>query len=217
MSKKKSERIISCPNCNAVIGSETLEITKSKLLLVEGRDEEEFFNAFLKHLNIIDVQVAGIGGKYNMRPRLKALSKDKGFVQVASMGVVRDADTNPQGAFESIKDALITAGLPHPERALKQAQGPPKVIAMIMPSHERQGALEDLCLDSVNDDPAMVCVNDYFKCLGNGPQKLPKAKVRVFLSSREDPTLPLGIAARKGYWPLGSNTFSTIIQFLQTL
>jgi hypothetical protein len=71
------------------------------------------------------------------------------------------------------------------------------------------------------DDPAMICVDQYFDCLDqqlvDKPQKLSKAKVRVFLSSREDPTLPLGISAKKGYWPLDSDAFADVRRFLKSL
>jgi len=42
----------------------SVQIVKSKLLVVEGRDEEMFFAAALRdHLGLIDVQIMPIGGK----------------------------------------------------------------------------------------------------------------------------------------------------------
>ena len=38
-------------------------ITKKKLLAVEGKDEVNFFNELLKHLDIKNVQVEDVGGK----------------------------------------------------------------------------------------------------------------------------------------------------------
>ena len=51
--------------------------------------------------------------------------------------------------------------------------------------------LEDLCLESVADDPAMPCLEEYFRCLeeqleaGAFPSNPSKARVRAFLTSME--------------------------------
>ncbi len=49
--------------------------------------------------------------------------------------------------------------------------------------------LEDLCLKSVEDDPAMECVQEYFDCISDKlddlPKNISKAKARAFLASRE--------------------------------
>jgi hypothetical protein len=39
----------------------TLKISKRRLLIVEGRDEEQFFDAAMKYLGIASVQIMGIG------------------------------------------------------------------------------------------------------------------------------------------------------------
>ena len=36
------------------------------VLVVEGKDEERFFGALLRHMGISNVQVLGIGGKANL-------------------------------------------------------------------------------------------------------------------------------------------------------
>jgi len=213
--------IIVCPNCNERIEN-PLIIKKEKFLIVEGRDDEEFFGTYLEKLKIIDVQVAGIGGKTRIRAILKALRTDPLFNRVTSLGIIRDADDNYDAAFQSIQNGLKDAGLPIPRNALIQTKTSPKVTVMILPSKGLSGALEDICLESVKDNPAMLCVDDYFKCLEakgvyKSKEHLAKAKVRVFLSSCKDPTLSLGIAAKKGVWPLDSVLFKGIKEFLQSL
>ena len=47
-------RIIICPRCDERI-EEKLKIVKPKLLIVEGRDEEEFFDALFDKLGITDI------------------------------------------------------------------------------------------------------------------------------------------------------------------
>ena len=51
----------------------TLKISKQRLLIVEGRDEEQFFDAAMNHLGIATVQISGIGGKTKLTSNLKAV------------------------------------------------------------------------------------------------------------------------------------------------
>jgi len=192
------------------------------LLIVEGKDDEAFFDALVNRLGLHDIQVAGIGGKTKLRTILKAIVKDPPFQNVQSLGVIRDADLDPKSAFESVKNALKTTGLPTPRKAMSVAKGPPKTSVMMLPSFGNKGALEDLCLEAVALDPAMDCTEDFFDCLKKKRRACPKkdmakAKVRAFLAAQEDPTLPLGLSARKGYWPLDHAAFDQIRYFLESL
>jgi Protein of unknown function (DUF3226) len=215
------EMRVVCPSCGTPFRQPVFQIQKSKLLIVEGKDEEEFFGALIADLGLKELQVAGIGGKTKIRQNLKALVRRPSFSRVEVLGVVRDADTDPKGAFQSVRDALAAAQLPTLKKPLQPAKGHPRVNVMILPSSDRKGALEDLCLDAVAADPANNCVDEYFDCLHQKDlvsiKELPKAKVRVFLSSREDPTLPLGLAAMKGYWPFDHEAFRPLRQFLMSL
>jgi hypothetical protein len=166
-------------------------IAKSKLLLVEGKDEVKLFDKLLADLNIGDVEIRDIMGKTRFRKNIEALPSLSGFGRVTSIGIVRDADTDPKGAFDSICGALQAAGLPRPTEPLQPAGDDPRVMVMILPDAETPGMLEDLCLESVADDPAMACVAEYFRCLqdrleaGGLPGNLSKARVRTFLASME--------------------------------
>jgi hypothetical protein len=76
-----------------------IQIKQTKLLIVEGRDEENFFGAALaSYLGIADIQVLGIGGKTLLTANLKALKNDPAFPTVQSLAVVRDADLTPAGS-----------------------------------------------------------------------------------------------------------------------
>jgi len=165
-------------------------ITKPKLLLVEGNDEVNFFSALMTELNLENVQVRDVGGKSKFRTRLKAVKVDQGYKTVISVGIVGDADENPNGAFDNICGALQSAGLPSPMAPLQSvAKDGLQVIVMILPDGKTPGMLEDLCLESVKETPAMLCVDEYFQCLGERLEQLPgnlaKARMRAFLASME--------------------------------
>lgn len=199
---------------------ETLEIKKPKLLVVEGREEQMFFEALNQHLGLKKIQIMPIGGKEKLRGNLKALVRSPGFPQVVSLAVVRDADEDPDGAFQSVRDALQAAGLPTPEKAFEPVNENPRVAVLILPKADRSGMLEDLCLEAVVQDPAMECVERYFQCLQEKdltlPHNISKAKVQVFLASRPKAGLRLGEAAQAGYWPWDAEAFHQVKNFLSS-
>jgi len=166
-------------------------ITQPKLLLVEGDDEDNFLSALKDDLDLEDLQIQKVGGKTRFRGRLKACLQAPKHEILTSIGIVRDADNNPAGAFDSICGALEAVGLPVPPAPLQSVGDDPRVTVMILPGQGREGMLEDLCLASVTDDPAMTCVESYFDCLEEhlAPESLPgnpaKARVRAFLSAME--------------------------------
>ena len=132
--------------------ADTVKISKANLLVVEGHDDALFFNALAKHLNLGDIQFLPIGGKTKLRENLRVLAISPGFSDVASLTIVRDADDNPKGAFQSVQDALKSAALPSPEKPFERYGQEPQVMVMILPEEGKAGALEDLCLNSVADD-----------------------------------------------------------------
>jgi hypothetical protein len=95
-----------------------VEIEQPNVLVVEGREEELFFGALIKHLGLQNIQAMPIGGKEQLRRNLKALVVSPGFPEVISLGVVRDANADPGAAFQSVHDALQAVNLPAPERPL---------------------------------------------------------------------------------------------------
>jgi hypothetical protein len=195
-----------------------VKIEKPNVLVVEGREEELFFGALIKHLELQNIQIMPIGGKGKLRGNLKALAQSPGFSEVIFLGVVRDADANPDTAFQSVRDALQAAGLPTPECPLLPVGEKPRVAVLILPEVDAPGMLEDLCLRAIAQDPAVLCVEQYFKCLQQEglslPDNMSKAKVQVFLASRRKAGLRLGEAAQAGYWPWNENAFEQVRDFL---
>ena len=68
--------------------SPTNDITKEgvKLLIVEGRDEQLFFEAALRvHLGLTDIQVMAVGGKTRLTRSLEILVNDIHFPTIPSI------------------------------------------------------------------------------------------------------------------------------------
>jgi hypothetical protein len=135
------------------------------------------------HIDIWDLK-----GKKNLpSDLLNATKVISGHEKLRSIGIVQDADNQAEGTFTSICGALRTANLPVPTAPLIPTGSNPQITIMILPGNGRPGMLEDICLESVKDDVAVDCVNEYFQCLGENlgamPRNLAKAQVRTFLAS----------------------------------
>ena len=184
--------------------NETLKIDKSGLILVEGKDEINFFKALLKKLNKdTNVQIIDVGGKTNFKFELPAVLNATGFSEnVKSLVIVRDADKNFDDAFKSIQGVLKKNNMSPPFKCNKFTNGDPKVGIYIMPGDSENGMLEDLCLKTQEANPIMKCVDSFFNCLSTMPIKQPKnlskAKSQVFLSAMPDIMPSVGLGALNG-------------------
>jgi hypothetical protein len=204
------------------------DISGNKILCVEGNDEVIFFNELITYLQIRGIQVIECGGKELMRDGLVAICKLNAFRNVDSMGIIRDADTDPSATFQSIQGALRNVNHEVPDLNLEIPKKPsqivgskPKITIYLMPRLNTPGMLEDLCLASVAGTPTMECVEDMFKCVEKHSLPIPKneskARVQAYLSTQEEPDKRLGITAQKGYWRFDNPAFNEISVFLKNL
>jgi hypothetical protein len=179
-------------------------IERPNVLVVEGNDDKQFFLALLQHLNISSVWIKWLEGEDKLEDQLKALKITSGFPYVENLGIVRDADGNAKGAFDSVCSALANAALPVPQDPSGFVGDQPRVGVMIMPPDPAMGsnyALEDLILTAVKDDPVIPCVNGYFECVQQRgivpkPEHLSKAQARVFMEAHYQATVHTFIAAK---------------------
>ena len=201
-----------------------LEIQKNKLLLVEGNDDQNFFQKLLQEITLDNIQIIPMGGRDNFRtPNFRSVINTPGFREVVALGIVRDADDGAGSVFTNTCTALRECGLPEPTRTMEITNTTLKVGILIIPPNTEKGEIEDLCLSSLKEYSEIECIDSYFKCLKEKllPEKFPrdlsKARVQAFLASREESVPRLGIAAQKGYFPLNHNIFEGINGFLRSL
>jgi len=190
-------------------------------LLVEGYSAKILFETLVDKISIKDkVQVQDFGGNNELRNFLHTLKVTSGFDIVISIGIVRDAESNPSNAFKSVCTALNNEGFYQPSQPEKFEGANPRIGVLILPNAEECGMLETLCLQSVSNDPSVKCIDDYFDCLkkvGFSPKTIDKAKVQAFLASRERTIWLLGVAAQCGYWQWDSPAFDHVKRFLASL
>lgn len=187
-------------------------IQKTKLLIVEGNHERDFFSAWLTHFGNTEIQIMSIGGKTQLAGNLKALTKQANFATVVSLVIVRDADDDSGGAFQSVCSALSGVGLPIPLAAERfTIRDTLKVATVITPCNGRNGALEELLLETAAADPlsstaanyidqAVVSLNKNHARTAPPAHKQGKAKIHAFLATFEEPDKDPGKAALAGVW-----------------
>jgi hypothetical protein len=206
----------------------TIEIEQPCLLLVEGLDDDLFFQRVIERRGSEGIQIIRFCGKDNLGNFLTnvLVPRIKSSDVVKVIGVTRDADDDYSRAFQSVGGSLSIASLPVPSAPLIFAEGTLddaaiRVAAYIMPDNASPGELETLCLEAVHEVAAMPCVDGFFACLesiGHIPAKIDKARLGAFLSSNiNDPNLRIGQAIRAGAIPWDSPAFAGIHQFLDML
>lgn len=104
-----------------------------------------------------------------------------------------------------------------------ESDGRLSVTYLIVPHNRDIGMIEDVCLDSVRNDPAMECIDRYFDCIGEadtpGPRQvwMSKAQTHAFLASRDRPDLRIGEAADRGIWRFDHKAFDPLKDLLRLL
>ena len=149
-------------------GTNTIRIEAPHLLLVEGKDEELFFRALVDQRlasGAAKPQVIRLGGKDRFGHQLRGLAPDIRDCPVVSVGVVRDADEHAARALQSVCDALAAVGFSAPGSHGEIVGASPRVGVFVMPDGRSPGALEALCQQSVESEPAGSCVLEYLDCL----------------------------------------------------
>lgn len=199
-------------------------------LLVEGKDERNFFEAFIEHLELRDVQVQVLDGKDRLRESLVTLAGATAFRNVRSVGVVRDADASADGAFQSVRTALRNANrilqessgaeLPVPDRPEERAGDGPSVSVLILPGDGGDGMLETLLCRTIADTGVNSCIDRFFQCAeesGSPIHRPDKARARAYLATTRDPHLSVGVAAKRSRWNLDHEAFAGVRRFLRSL
>ena len=198
------------------------EIKSEIQLLVEGNDQRNFFEAFIDHLSLENIQIQNFGGVSELRDFLEGLVGATGFRQIVqSIGIVRDAESSAGSAFQSVQSSLKNAELPMPDSPAKRTGTSPAVTVLILPGDNRSGMLETLLCESFADTPVNHCIDDFFVCVENLPDmpiKNPhKARAHAYLTTKPDPHFSVGVAAKNDYWDLDHDVFGNIRDFLQKI
>ncbi len=190
------------------------KILQPKLVVGEGSEEVLFFESWLKHLEISDTQVVEYKGKSMLKPFLAALHRFPGFDRLETLAITRDADDDPVGAEQSVNAALADAGLPSHLR----------VEIYILPEKNKAGALENVCLETIREQPIETCIESYLRCAQQADLNYDwnigdaaKSRIRAWLSVQAIPDLRLGEAACAGFLNWEAPCLDGLRVFLKSL
>lgn len=199
-------------------------ITKEALLLVEGKDPRNFFEALCNHLSLSQqLQIMNFSGVEELRSFLIGLRGQSGFRNVKRIGIIRDAEGNAAGAFQSVQASLKRAGLATPKEPDQlSCDGQHAVGVLILPGQGKPGMLETLLCKTFTDGPECPCIDAFFRCVQErcpaaNIKKPDKARARAFLATKPDSYPSVGIAAKKGYWPLDHEVLEPVRTFLKSV
>ena len=208
----------------ATSGRHGTRIRSDRLLLVEGRDEVNLFDALMKHCLDAEptVQVFDAGGKDRFSKNLRAIQADaRARPSLLAIGVVRDADDDAAGAFRSVCDHIRNVGYEPPAVHGEFSDAMPSIGVFIVPDGEAPGAVETLCRRSRAGDDVSRCVDEYMRCLHEHEAmrstNVDKTFAHAYLAAMGDPVARVGEGALQGVWDFGSPAFSKLSGFLRSL
>lgn len=196
-----------------------IEISLETVLLVEGNDHCNFFEAFRNHLGISQMQIFNYGGVDELSDYLSTFAKSEGFAGVRRIGIARDAERSAQSAFQSVCSALEKVNLARPDAVGEVAPGDPAVSVLVLPD-DGAGMLETVLARSFADTRADGCIDRFFACIhpdGRKMRRPDKARTTAFLATTQDPHVSVGVAAKKKVWEFEHEAFRTIREFLSRL
>lgn len=207
------------------------EIKKENIILTEGIDGRYVFAKLTRYIGVQDhYHVFPVGSKDNFRAYLEEIVKYPNFPSVRGLILVRDADDNPKGAVKSLQDCIQyinkqsknRVDFPVPNDSYKIERNNSFASSLItLPTKDEEGELEDLCLKSVGEEPAMDCVNNYMDCLVDTTERVesPSSKQRAYayIASHSDPDIRVGLAAQKEIWDFDHECFDEIKRILKNL
>lgn len=199
-------------------------IESDRLLLVEGRDEVNLFGALLQCCFGRDakVQIMDVGGERQFAGRLKTIVDEiQARPSFRSIGVVRDADDNPGGAFRSVCGHVRGVGYEPPTVHGRFSDGTPSIGVFIVPDGKECGAIETLCRRSMEGSKAAECVEEYLQCLDehNAMKSTNRDKsfAHAYLAAGKNPVARVGEGAKQGVWNFQSPAFAELSNFLREL
>ena len=199
-----------------------IEIKKSRQLLVEGKDQKNFFEAFLQHVGLEElVQIQDYGGGNELRDFLTAFVKMPRFSTAESIGIVRDAENSESATFQSVQSSLQNANLCSPSQIGITTSGKPAVTVLILPGGGCSGMLETMLCRSFSGAAIDKCIDRFFNCARSLPNvsiaNPDKSRAYAYLATTSKPYHSVGVAAKAGVWNLGHPAFQRVCAFLRRL
>lgn len=205
-------------------------IEKEKLLIVEGADEQNVFDWYFRKIGVTDIQIIDGGGKDQIASNFPALIKTRGFIDLKSYAILRDADESAASAFQSIQGILRNNGQPVPKAPEEYIENNGlKVGVFILPGSGENGMLETLYLRSLEGTELLRIVDECVEELkvhypplaeNTGFQisrNTEKVRAHGTMMATKKTLNRLGLVASAGYWDFEHASLDSLKVFLAQL
>ena len=178
-------------------------------LLVEGVDAKFFCMWACKAYGFENIQVQDFGGINDLDDFLDMIKVLPNYEKVPAILIVRDAETNPEEAIQSIKESLKKNGFNIPAEPYSYLPSKPGIEFALLPGNTNAeckycpGALEDLCMLTVKEDPLLKKVDEFLETIQRKVKltHLHKSRLYSYLAVKDKFVgMKLGEAARAGAW-----------------
>ena len=176
----------------------------ASLLLVEGRDDSRVVRSVC--------DLAGLAHGFDIQSKdgidnlLRSIVAHLQQPDVRVLGIVADANDDPNGRWQGIRGQLSRAGIVAPENLSVGGtviEGEVRVGVWLMPDNRTPGELEDFVRHMIRaDDPIWPRAESYIDDIPAADRrfastKLTRAKLHAWLAAQERPR-PMGLAIRAG-------------------
>jgi hypothetical protein len=144
--------------------TENEPFTAPCLLLVEGKDEEEFFPFLTEARNLSSPRIWNMAGRGNLKKALLAIFANTGFEQLKKIGLVLDSED----------DLQETQRLKASFESYFQDKAPDLQLSYLqLPATNQTGSFERICLNSIEpNDPLFACSQQFIDCIQLQPNAL---------------------------------------------
>lgn len=189
-------------------------MSKSKAILVEGKDDESVIYHLLTEQQRETVDIMS---KDNDDQLLKSIFSELNVSQRDTLGVVMDGNNNYSGRWQAISQRFNEAGIkladiPDPKGFISNETAtfmevnfrPIRIGVWIMPNNRSNGELEDFIAKMIPEsDPVWPRSQNYIDDIPQKDRdfkdkKVIRAKVHAWLATREEPIL-MGAAINAEY------------------
>ena len=184
--------------------AQSLGPTPSRVLLVEGpSDKHVVWHIWRRHAAKTPFCTVQKGGVDNLLAGIVTELKAPGR---QALGILLDANTDPAGRWDAVKEELAQVNIPLPERLSPSGaiiDSRPRVGVWLMPDNRSPGELEDFVVKMIPaGDPVLPLSERYIAGIPPAARKFSekkklRAQLYAWLAAQADPRL-MGAVIRAG-------------------
>jgi hypothetical protein len=198
--------------------------TCDRVLIVEGYSDLLFYAELLEALGKHGgVFIKHFNGRPDLATKLETFLTPQLLTTKQALGVIVDADTNPQGTSVQLAQ-LLTRLTGQTVAAGMWTAGKPRIGLFVTPDGTSAGEVETLAWRAWSSDPANAqprrCIDEFVACMskaGFTARSSDKGVVSALLAIRNDDDPRLGPGARAKVFDFARPEFSPLKQFLSAL